>query len=63
MYLESSGTKVSERTISKELSHGNGIKSFTHCKTPMLTRKHVESLIHFAKEHLEKGNRYWKTKM
>ena len=58
--LESSGTIVSERTISREL-HGNGIKSFAPRKTPMLTKKHVASRLNFAKEHLEKGNEYWKT--
>ena len=27
----------------------------------MLTKKHVASCLHFTKEHLEKGNSYWKT--
>lgn len=58
--LEASGTKVSERTISREL-HDNGIKSFTPRKTPMLSKKHVASRLNFAKEHLEKGNDYWKS--
>ena len=47
-YLESSRTKVSERTISREL-HGNGIKYFTPRKNPMLTKKHVASGLQFCK--------------
>ena len=39
-YLESLGTKVSERTVSRDLQN-NGIKSFTPYKTPMLTKKNV----------------------
>ena len=41
--LESSETKVSERTIIREL-HGNGIKFSTPRKTVMLTKNHVEVL-------------------
>ena len=55
IYLESSGTKVSERTISWEL-HDNGIKSFTSRKTPMLVKKQVASRLNFAKKHLGEGN-------
>ena len=58
-YLESFGTKMSERAISREL-HGNGIKSSTTRKTPMLTKKLVASHLNFTKHHVEKVYGYLK---
>ena len=40
---EPSETRVSEKTLSKEL-HGNGIISITPRNTPMLTKKHVAAV-------------------
>ena len=51
---------MSEITITREFQ-GNGIKSFTSRKTSILTKKHIASCLNFEKEHLEKGNEYWKT--
>lgn len=54
--LELAGTIVSQETVSNAL---NGLYARSPCKTPLLTKKHVEACLKFAAQHLDKPVNYW----
>ena len=49
---------MSRKTVCREL-HRSGGHSFTLCRTPLPTAKHVKNRLTFAKEHLDKGIEFW----
>lgn len=58
--MADAGTKVSVSTIRRTL-HAGGLHARVPRRTPLLTKKHKKSRLHFAQHHLEKSEEFWKT--
>uniref|UniRef100_A0A3B4ZPX8 Tc1-like transposase DDE domain-containing protein n=1 Tax=Stegastes partitus TaxID=144197 RepID=A0A3B4ZPX8_9TELE len=58
--LSEGGTHVSAQTIRRTL-RGEGLHARTPRRTPLLTPKHKKSRLQYAKNHVDKPQRFWDT--